>query len=227
MPRGLLVGQHRPLVARTRRTRFLGLKTSVRQLDGLSGDVLCRARFVLGCGRVVYPSLSAGLPGLLGAVLARSEAHVLRLASLYALLDRSSTIRRDHLESALALWDYAERSARFIFGASLGDPLADELLAHLRQRPEGVTRTEIRDLFVRHAQRSQIDRALSTLRANGLARVEKTPTGGRPEERWFASGPPEQGEAGSPRGAAPSPEPLPSLPSRENATHPESSGGAA
>lgn len=175
----------------------------------------------------VYPNLSAGLPGLLGAVLARSEAHVLRLATLYALLDRSTTVRRDHLEAALTLWDYAERSARFIFGASLGDPLADELLAQLRRSPGGLTRTEIRDLFVRHGLRTQLDRALLTLQANGLARMVKTPTGGRPEERWFASGPLESGGGASPTVAAPPPGPLPSLSSRHDAAQSEAAGGAA
>src|SRR5262249_11417563 len=41
----------------------------------------------------VYPTLSEGKPGLLGAVLGRAEAQVTRLACLYALLDASSFVR--------------------------------------------------------------------------------------------------------------------------------------
>ena len=55
----------------------------------------------------VYPRLSAGLPGLLGASTGRAEAQVLRLSSLYAALDCSTTVRVDHLLAALAVWDTA------------------------------------------------------------------------------------------------------------------------
>ncbi|MHB8505951.1 MAG: DUF3987 domain-containing protein, partial [Acidimicrobiales bacterium] len=75
----------------------------------------------------LYPSLSAPRPGLSGAICARAEAHVVRLALIYALLDRGEQIAARHLTSALALWDYAERTTAFVFGDSLGDPVADEL----------------------------------------------------------------------------------------------------
>lgn len=93
--------------------------------------------------RTVYPALSEGKPGLLGAVTARSEAQV--LASLYALQDMSYVVRSEHLTAALALWEYCEASARYIFGQRLGDPIADELLSALRSHRDGMTRTEIRD----------------------------------------------------------------------------------
>ena len=40
----------------------------------------------------IYPQLSAGQPGLAGAATARAEAHVVRLALIYALLDCSDMI---------------------------------------------------------------------------------------------------------------------------------------
>ncbi len=134
----------------------------------------------------VYPALSEGKPGLLGSVVARAEAQVMRLACIYALLDLSVTIRRDHLLAALALWEYAEASARYIFGDALGDPVADELLQALRARSDGMTRTEIRDLFGRHRSAHAIGRALGTLDAANLARRAQEETNGRPAERWFA-----------------------------------------
>jgi hypothetical protein len=85
----------------------------------------------------IYGELSEGKPGLAGAHLARGEAHVMRLALLYALLDRSPAIRAEHLLAALALWDYCERSVRFVFGDSLGDPVADELQRLLQASPKG------------------------------------------------------------------------------------------
>ena len=77
----------------------------------------------------VYPELSEGKLGLLGAATSRAEAQVVRLALIYALLDGSAEIQKPHLEGALAVWEYAEHSARYIFGDALGDPLADEILA--------------------------------------------------------------------------------------------------
>jgi hypothetical protein len=51
----------------------------------------------------VYSKLSAAQPGLLGAVVARGEAQVVRLALIYALLDGSGQIAVPHLEAALAV----------------------------------------------------------------------------------------------------------------------------
>ncbi len=136
----------------------------------------------------VYGELSEGRPGLLGAATSRAEAQVGRLAVLYALLDLSGEVRAEHLRAALALWDYCYRSAAHVFGAALGDPLADELLERLRRAgAKGLTRTEIRDARSRHANGAAIDRALDLLeRHRGAHRVDE-PTGGRPLERWHAT----------------------------------------
>ena len=135
----------------------------------------------------VYPQLSEGRPGLLGAVTARGEAHVMRLAMLYALLDRSVAIQPRHLLAALAAWDYSERSARFIFGDALGDSTADEILRALRASASGLTRDQIRDYFARHRSSPEISRALGVLAEYGLAVSKQEETGGRPAERWFDS----------------------------------------
>jgi hypothetical protein len=134
----------------------------------------------------VYPELSEGKPGLLGAVTSRAEAQVMRLAMIYALLDQSAEICQLHLEAALVLWKYAENSAQNIFGSALGDPVADEIRQLLRGRPEGVTRNDIREHFGRHKRSGEIDQALIVLLENGAARRERqVGTGGRPTEMWF------------------------------------------
>jgi hypothetical protein len=134
----------------------------------------------------VYPELSEGKPGLLGAMIARAEAQVMRLACLYALLDQSPVIQGDHLQAALAVWDYVEASARFIFGDTLGDPVADELLRALRRTPDGLTRTETSHLFGRNLDARRIGRALETLLQYDLVRCQREETEGRPVERWYA-----------------------------------------
>jgi hypothetical protein len=135
----------------------------------------------------VYPELSSGHPGLLGAMTGRAEAQVMRLALNYALLDEADAIRVEHLRAAIAAWSYCEASATFVFGESLGDPVADELLDLLRASLEGMTRTEIRDAFQRHQDAARISAALKSLQASGLVeRAAPAPTGGRPAERWKA-----------------------------------------
>ena len=109
----------------------------------------------------------------------------MRLASIYAVLDCSREIQRPHLEAALEIWRYAADSARFIFGNDMGDPVADEILRALRGAPDGLTRTQIRDLFGRHRS-GPTNRALGNLLELGLAYSESEETAGRTAERWFS-----------------------------------------
>jgi hypothetical protein len=136
----------------------------------------------------VYPTLSAGQPGLLGAVTARAEAQVIRLSLVYALLDGADHIDVPHLKAALAVWEYCEASAAHIFGNALGDPVADEICTAL-QHGDGMSRTAIRDLFGRHRSSDRVGMALALLVTKGRARVEHQDSdGGRPIEMWFAVG---------------------------------------
>jgi len=136
----------------------------------------------------VYPALTAETPGMLGAVTARAEAQTVRLALTYALLDGAEAIRPPHLQAALAVWTYADASARHIWGAELGDPVADDIQRALRQAGSaGMTRTEIRDLFRRHRSADQLTRALDLLARLGRAQRHEVRTGGRPSEVWTAT----------------------------------------
>jgi hypothetical protein len=135
----------------------------------------------------IYPHLSAECPGLLGAITARAEAQCVRLALIYALLDQQEKIDEPHLRAALALWEYCETSAARIFGAALGDPIADEIMRALIQAGgAGMSRTAIRDLFGRNRSSDRIGVALALLIGKGRAKREVKDTGGRPVEIWFA-----------------------------------------
>jgi hypothetical protein len=151
-------------------------------------DVITRDEDARAIWREVYPELSEGKPGLLGAMTSRGEAHVMRLSAIYALLDCSPIVKSQHLLAALALWEYCEESARFIFGASLGDPVADEILRLLRTNNQGLTRTEISNHFGRNKSSAQITRALQVLVEQGLAMSEKQGTEGRTAEVWKVIG---------------------------------------
>lgn len=130
----------------------------------------------------IYPKLSQGRTGLLGAVTSRAEAQVMRLACLYALLDCSNEIRLEHLKAALALWQYAEDSARYIFGNSIGNRIADEIFTALQNAPEGLDKTQIRDLFNRNRSANEINRALQTLLEYGCIQRREEKTQGRKRE---------------------------------------------
>jgi len=88
-----------------------GLRSAIqtaRQAGRLGFDQRARSRWW-----ELYPTLTEPRDGLAGAVCARAEAHVVRLALLYALLDQAPQIRLVHLEAALALWEYAAATARW------------------------------------------------------------------------------------------------------------------
>ncbi len=102
----------------------------------------------------VYDELSEGGHGVLGAMTGRSEAQVLRLAMVYALLDESPHIETVHLDAALSLWDYCEQSAGYLFGQ--GDPVAEaaaKVLKHFKEFPQAeLSRTELGTLLGRSTQ---------------------------------------------------------------------------
>ena len=133
-----------------------------------------------------YEELSDGRPGLFGAITARAEVQVLRLSVLYAAIDRAMEIQLPHLEAAMAVWEYCEASAAYIFGNSTGDPIADRILDSLQVGE--MTRSEMHYLFNKNAKPGRIDQALNLLKRGRLARMEprQSENGGRPAEVWYA-----------------------------------------
>jgi phage/plasmid primase-like uncharacterized protein len=135
----------------------------------------------------VYPTLSAGGDGLHGCVTGRAEAQVIRLGLIYALVDGAEQIDVPHLLAALAVWQYCDATARYVFGASVGDRIADEIMQHLRRAASsGMSRSEIRDAFGRNQSADRIGAALDLLAQKGYAKSETVQTGGRPSELWRA-----------------------------------------
>jgi hypothetical protein len=135
----------------------------------------------------VYAQLSEPTDGLVGSLLARAEAHVLRLAMLDALVDGDNIIRPAHLQAGLALWDYAARSAAWALRHTTADPVAEQIHTALAAAPDGLTRTQLRDLFGRNLPATRIDTALTTLGADGRIQRRRLATAGRPAEVWAAT----------------------------------------
>ncbi len=167
-----------PLVERLRTA-----VTYARQVTEIRRDDEARALWAS-----IYPALSDGGRGMVGSMTSRAEAQVMRLACIYALLDRSSIIKTAHLLAAQAVWDYAEASTRYIFGGKQGDPITDTILTKLKERlPDELTQTEISRLFHGHQDASKIERALQTLERDGLVTQQTAETGGRPVTWWRAT----------------------------------------
>lgn len=140
--------------------------------------------------KTIYPELSEGRPGMLGAVTGRAEAQVMRLSALYALLDQSRMIQPAHHQAALALWNYCEQSAQWIFGTFTGDKNADKIRNALQQAVGvGLTRTEISEqVFNRNLSSEKLSTSLRLLYDGGHATSKQEGTAGAPSERWIAAG---------------------------------------
>jgi Protein of unknown function (DUF3987) len=149
-----------------------------------------------------YAALDDGGDDLLAAVTARAEAHVRRLAVLYALLDRRDVVGLDQLRAAMAVWDYCEASAGYIFGGKVGDPFADRILASvLEAGDEGLSRTRIRGIVGGHVPAEEIDAAIRFLIARGLIVGRRIETAGRPAHMYYPGGRSKVRESSEQRGS--------------------------
>ena len=130
----------------------------------------------------LYYELADDEPGgLLGSVIARDAAQVLRLSVLYALTDGSTTVDVTHIDAASAVWDYCRASAETIFGDALGDPVADKLLRAIRAAGDyGLDGREQHQALAGHASAAQMKVALDSLVSKGRVLIRTEESGGRP-----------------------------------------------
>jgi len=158
------------------------LKESVEFAEEV--DVISWAEETKTLWKAIYPKLSEGKQGLIGSLTARAEAYVTRLACVYALLDLSDQIQPDHLWAAIALWDYNEKSIKYIFQNKIEDHLAEKVLQLLEDNPHGLSRSEISNLLNRNYSSEQLTDALSLLEFLEIAYKEHIKPNGRTREIW-------------------------------------------
>jgi hypothetical protein len=134
-----------------------------------------------------YSEVSTDHPGILGEVTTRAESQVLRLALIYALLDKADAISLDHLQAALAFQRFAADSARFIFASDgvTDDPVTQQVLGALASGPK--SSTELRDLTGRNLKKGVLSSALAGLQERGRINCETQNSGGRPRTIWSIS----------------------------------------
>lgn len=98
--------------------------------------------------------------GIVGAILSRGDAQTVKIAMLYALLDKCDHIGSEHLKAAIALWTYCEESVRFIFDAPTADQ--ETILEFLRQHGDA-SRSDIHRGYHGHRKAEAITSDLATL----------------------------------------------------------------
>jgi hypothetical protein len=125
-----------------------------------------------------YPGLSDSDGGFMGAVLERAPALVLRLAMLHCLVDCQEALTDKHLETAIMVWDYCEKSARYIFAdKDVKNPLAKKILTLLEIKP--LSLTEIYNGLAKHFESKNIQSTLKSLMERNKVIVDRTRTLGR------------------------------------------------
>ena len=134
----------------------------------------------------VYDELTTEYPGVAGAIVGRSEAHVIRLALIYALAAGHSEIKTQDLKAALALVKTSNESVFTIF-KDKGDDKAgrqcdnrkDKILRALRNATDNkLSKTEIHGVFNRKEISADIDKTLQELVSSEEVTIEKEKTGG-------------------------------------------------
>lgn len=126
----------------------------------------------------LYTELSQEHSGLAGSIINRAEAQTLRLTLIYALLEGAERIAENHLQAALAMWNYAQESALYIFGDRVADPLEEKVLEALKAGP--LTATELSAALNRHVPRERLQPLLQQLEGQQRISILKQKNAGRP-----------------------------------------------
>jgi hypothetical protein len=137
--------------------------------------------------RDMYRILSAGGSGFLDAIISRAEPQVLRLAAIYTLLDGCGRIDREHLDAAMAVWQFCRQSAEIIFTTKQRSSLEEQIRQLLVNSPEGMTLTQLSAAFSNHKTHESIARVLANLEQGGRACKNRVKTNGRPADLWFST----------------------------------------
>lgn len=124
----------------------------------------------------IYDRLTDGPGGALEELAARGSTQVVRLASLYALLDRKTDVGLEHLTAALALWRYTMESCAIVFEANgTGDRHADRVLETIRRAgPGGLSTTDLHRALSNNIKGPQLKTALELLLNRGHIKMTKT-----------------------------------------------------
>lgn len=114
--------------------------------------------------------------------------YCLRIAALYAALEHRAQIGTDHLEAAAALCRYSRSTAEFVLSSTRRDPRVDRIRRAIYESADGVTRSQIRDMFGRNLKADVLGGLLAEVVVGdgSIEVVEDHRTGGRPSTSYRA-----------------------------------------
>jgi hypothetical protein len=111
----------------------------------------------------------------------RHPPYALRMATLFAITDRTEIVRAEHMRAALAWVRYSADSIRFLFAqgaaarpANEATALGEKILALFSGDAE-LTRTEISNRLHRKCSAEQLDNAIQPLLMNGQLELDECP----------------------------------------------------
>ena len=116
-----------------------------------------------------YPSLTAEVDGIAGAMLVRSEIYTRMLSMVFALLDKTSVIEPQHIKAALAWVNYWKDSVLYIFQTLAAKAESErlnedsaEVLEFIRQHP-GCNKSSLTYSFKNKLNGTQVTNSLNYL----------------------------------------------------------------
>lgn len=129
-----------------------------------------------------YRRAEARMGGVVGAILGRADAQLVRLSMLAALCRCEAWVDEVDLAAALDLWRYCEASVRLFFSSG-EDPLISKIIAAVNESP-GISRRMLRRTVAKTMRAAAFLDKLAQAAATGAISHEVRQTGGRPSECW-------------------------------------------
>ena len=110
----------------------------------------------------------------LSPLLSRLFTHLCRVTLVFAAIEGTEFVHDSHVNSALALVEYAKATTDYVFPNQLGNQMANKLLTRIKEAgPTGISTTDLTRAFNNHLDPAARDAALSELIEDELILVTR------------------------------------------------------
>ena len=123
--------------------------------------------------------------GLYGKMIGRGPVQILKMALIFAVLNNSKVVGIPEIEAAIEVWNYCEASAHYLFSGVQSNSTQRKIIRALENADNGLTKSDILDIFGRHKSAADVDEEMDELKKEGLVRVTSESTGGRNATRFY------------------------------------------